>query len=90
MNVDPALTAFLITVAFLTGLPGWLTGVIIKKHALKSGETPSDWIPFSLLPYAFTRFQHPNQAVLVGSYLLMNLASWAALIALFVIYLSRK
>jgi len=88
--MDPALVTFLIVIAVLTGIPGWLTGSIIRKHAAQAGEAPSDWIPFSLLPFAFGRFHHPHRGLLVGTYLLMNLVSWAALIILVVMYLSRR
>ena len=88
--MDSTLTVFLVLIAVLTGLPGWLAGAVIKRHAQKEGETPNDWIPFGLLPYAFTRFRHPNRAALTGAYLLMNLVSWAALVALFVVYLAKK
>lgn len=88
--MDSALTAFLILIAALAGLPGWLAGAVIKRHALKEGEKPNDWIPFGLLPYAFTRFRHPNRAALTAAYLAMNLVSWAALIALFALYLAKK
>lgn len=88
--MDPALIAFLVAVAVLTGIPGWLTGAILKKHALREGETPNDWIPFSLIPYALARFRHPHRASIVGAYLLMNLVSWAALITLVALYASRR
>ncbi len=88
--MDPILVAFLVAIAVLTGIPGWLTGAILRKHALQEGETPNDWIPLSLLPYAFGRFRHPNRLPIVLAYLLMNLLSWAALVTLVVLYLSRR
>ena len=88
--MDPALIAFLVAIAVLAGIPGWLTGSILRRHALQAGESPNDWIPFSLLPFAFARFRHPHRAVLVGDYVVMNLLSWAALITLVAMYLSRK
>ncbi len=88
--MDQALVFFLVVVAVLTALPAWLTGTILKKHAQQAGEAPSDWIPFSLLPFAVRRFQHPNRALIAATYVVMNLVSWAALIALVVLYLSGK
>lgn len=87
--MDRSLAAFLVVIALLTGLPGWLTASIIRKHALQAGESPNEWIPFSLLPFAVARFQHPQRALLVSTYLLMNLVSWAAVIVLLVLYISR-
>ncbi len=88
--MDPALMAFLIAIAVLTGIPGWLTGTIFQGHAIQAGDPPNDWIPFSLIPFAFTRFRHPSRVFIAGAYLLMNLVSWAALITLAVLYASRK
>ena len=87
--MDRTLAAFLVAIALLTGLPGWLAASIIRRHALQAGESPSEWIPFSLIPFAVARFRHPQRVLLVSAYLLMNLVSWAAVIVLLVLYISQ-
>ena len=77
-----SLVVMLMLVAVMSALPAWLCGSILKKHARKEGGGGSDWIPFSLLPYAFTRFQHPHKAVILWGYVFSNVLLAASLIAL--------
>lgn len=79
------LQILLLIVAGLSALPAWLTVSILKRHAKQDGETWSDWIPLSLLPYAVRRFKHPHKAALVAGYVGGNLLFTAALLALIVL-----
>jgi hypothetical protein len=79
------LQTLLIIVAVAAGVPAWLTAAILKKHAAKAGEAPSDWIPLSVLPYALKRFQHPQKGAIVFGYLASNLLFTAAVIAVLVL-----
>ena len=72
-------------VAALSALPAWLCGSILKKHAKQDGGAGSDWIPLSLLPYAFSRFQHRHKGAIVFGYLFSNLLLAAAVIAILVL-----
>jgi len=82
------LQILLLVVAGLAALPAWLTVSILKRHAKQDGETWSDWIPLSLLPYAIRRFKHRHKAAIVGGYVGGNLVFTAALLALVVMRLS--
>lgn len=79
------LQTVLIVVAVVAALPAWLTASILKKHAAKAGESPSDWIPLSVLPFALKRFQHPQKGAIVFGYLASNLLFTAAVIAVLVL-----
>ena len=71
----------LIVVAFLSALPAWLTASILTRHAKTDGETPSGWIPFSVLPYAISRFQHRHKPAIVFGYVASNLVFAGVVIA---------
>lgn len=73
------LQTVLIVVAIAASLPAWLTASILKKHAKKAGEMPSDWIPLSVLPFALGRFRHPQKGAIVFGYLTSNAFFVAAL-----------
>ena len=77
-----------LVVAALAALPAWLTVSILKRHAKQDGETWSDWIPLSLLPYAIRRFKHRHKPAIVAGYVGGNLVFTAALIAFVVMRLS--
>ena len=79
------LQTLLIVVAVVAAIPAWLTASILKKHAAKAGEQPSDWIPLSVLPFALKRFQHPQKGAIVFGYLASNLLFTAAVIAVLVL-----
>ena len=81
---NPFVTPLLI-VAVLAALPAWLCGSILKRHAAKDGGAGSDWIPLSLLPYGFTRFQHRHKIAILWGYLFSNLLFAAAIIGLIVV-----
>jgi hypothetical protein len=83
------LQTVLIVVAVAAGLPAWLTASILKKHATKAGESPSDWIPLSVLPFALKRFQHPQKGAIVFGYLASNLLFTAAVIAVLILRFGR-
>ena len=84
-----SLAVMLVLVAVMSALPAWLCGSILKKHASKDGGAGSDWIPFSLLPYAFTRFQHPHKAAILWGYVFSNVLLAASLIALLLVLRHR-
>ena len=88
MNVP--LLAFLIVMAVLSILPGWLTGNIIKKYADKEGITGLDWIPFRLLPYAIKDFKHRNKFAIVWGYVFCNLLFTTAVIAIILVIRSGE
>ena len=69
-------------VAALSAGPAWLCGSILKKHAAKDGGAGSDWVPLSLLPYGFTRFQHRHKIAIVWGYLFSNLLFAGAVVAI--------
>lgn len=73
------LQTLLLVVAAASALPAWLTASILKKHAKQAGEPPSDWIPFSVLPFALARFRHPQKGAIVFGYLASNAFFAAAL-----------
>lgn len=79
------LQTLLIVVAVVSAIPAWLTASILKKRAAAAGESPSDWIPLSVLPFALKRFQHPQKGAIVFGYLASNLIFTAAVIG--VLYL---
>ncbi|HEX7896388.1 MAG TPA: hypothetical protein VF950_01315 [Planctomycetota bacterium] len=79
------LQTLLIVVAIVAALPAWLTASILKKHAAKAGESPSDWIPLSVLPFALKRFAHPQKAAIVFGYLASNLLFTAAVVAVLIL-----
>ena len=83
--MDPALIACIVIIAVLAAVPAWLCGSILKKHAKKDGGAGSDWIPLSLLPYGFSRFQHRHKGAIVFGYLFSNLLFAAAVITLIVV-----
>jgi len=70
----------LIVVAFLSALPAWLTASILTRHAKADGESPSGWIPLSVLPYALSRFKHRHKPAIVFGYVASNLV-FAAVVA---------
>ena len=72
----------LIAVAFLAALPAWLTGSILTRHAKADGETPSSWIPMSVLPYAVSRFRHRHKPAIVFGYVASNLVFAAVVVAI--------
>ena len=80
--MDPALIAVVVTIAVLAAVPAWLCGSIQRRHAAKDGGAGSDWIPLSLLPYGFSRFQHRHKGAIVFGYLFSNLLFAASVIAL--------
>lgn len=80
--MDPALRWLFLTLALLSALPAWLCGGILRRHAQADGESPSEWIPFSVLPYAFTRFRHANKLAILWAYLFSNLLFVGAVIGL--------
>jgi len=80
MNTELAILCGI--VAALCAGPAWLCGSILKKHAKKDGGAGSDWIPLSLLPYGFSRFQHRHKGAIVFGYLFSNLLFAASVIAL--------
>jgi len=83
--MDPALIACIVIIAVLAAVPAWLCGSILKKHAKKDGGAGSDWIPLSLLPYGFSRFQHRHKGAIVFGYLFSNLLFAASVIALILV-----
>lgn len=85
---DP-MVLFLSLVAALAMVPSWLCGSILRRHAAKDGGAGSDWIPLSLLPYGWGRFQHPHKIAIVWGYLFSNLLFAGALVAL-AVYLKTK
>lgn len=70
-------------------VPAILSGSILKKYARQEGAGGLDWIPFGLLPYALTRFQHKSKFAIVWAYVFFNLVSLAAIVVL-VILLRRS
>lgn len=80
----------LVAVAVLSALPAWLTVSILKRHAKQDGETWSDYIPLSLLPYAVRRFKHPHKGAIVAGYVGANLVFTAALLAVLVLRLGNR
>jgi len=83
------LAVMLVVVAVLAALPAWLCGSILRKHAAKEGGAGSDWIPLSLLPYGFTRFQHPHKIAILWGYLFSNLLLAGSVIALIIVLRQR-
>ena len=83
------LAVMLVVVAVLAALPAWLCGSILRKHAAREGGAGSDWIPLSLLPYGFTRFQHRHKIAILWGYLFSNLLFAASVIALVVVLRQR-
>lgn len=79
-----------VVVAVVSAIPAWLTASILKKHAAKAGESPSDWIPLSVLPFALRRFEHPQKAAIVFGYLASNLLFTAAVIAVLVLRFGKR
>lgn len=79
-----------VVVAVVSAIPAWLTASILKKHAAKAGESPSDWIPLSVLPFALRRFAHPQKAAIVFGYLASNLLFTAAVIAVLVLRFGKR
>ncbi len=88
--MDPMLLTFLLVIAVIAALPAWLCGSILKKHADQDGGAGSDWIPLSLLPYGFGRFQHRHKGAIVFGYLFGNLLFAAAIIALIIVFKRRS
>lgn len=84
------LQTLLIVVAAASAIPAWLTASILKKHATKAGEQPSDWIPLSVLPFALKRFQHPQKGAIVFGYLASNLIFTAAVIAVLFLRFGKR
>ena len=85
---NPFVTPLLV-VAVLAAFPAWLCGSILKRHAAKDGGAGSDWIPLSLLPYGFTRFQHRHKIAIVWGYLFSNLLFAGAVIGLILVLRNR-
>ena len=72
----------LLVVAFLSALPAWLTASILTRHAKADGESPSSWIPMSVLPYAIARFKHRHKPAILFGYVASNLVFAAVVIAI--------
>jgi hypothetical protein len=88
--MDPTLVAFLVILAVLGALPAWLTGNILKRRAKDDGAGGTDWVPLGFLPYGLTRFKHPKKGAIVWGYVFSNLVSWGAIVALLILFWSRK
>ena len=88
--MNTPLLAFLITMGVITLLPGWLTGNIIRKYADRVGAGATDWIPFSLLPYAIREFKHPNKFAILWGYVFCNLLFTGTAIAIVIVVVNRQ
>ena len=76
--------------ATITLIPGWLTGNIIRKYAERGGSSVTDWIPFSLLPYALREFKHSNKFAIVWGYVFCNLLFTGTMIAIVIVVIKRQ
>jgi hypothetical protein len=83
------IVVFIVIVGALSALPAWLSGSILKKHAVKDGGAGSDWLPLSLLPYGLGRFQHRHKIAIVWGYLFSNLLFVGAVVALVIVLKAR-
>ena len=83
--MDPALLAFLIVIAVLSLIPGWITGSILKKYARQDGAASIDWIPFGLLYYGLTRFRHKQKFLLVWAYFFSNFVFIGTIVAFLIL-----
>ena len=88
--MDTPLVLFLVILAGLTMIPGWLTGSILKKASREEGGGGTEWIPLGYLVYGLRRFKHPKKTAILWGYLFSNILSWGAIIALLVIFLRKK
>ena len=88
--MDPAIVVFLAIVAGVSIVPAWLSGAVVRKHAQRDGEAPSEWIPFAILPYAFARFRHQNKFAIVFAYVFFNLVFLGAIAAFFILRQQAK
>jgi hypothetical protein len=84
-----SLVVLLVLVAVMSALPAWLCGSILKKSAAQDGGAGSDWIPFSLLPYGFSRFRHPHKSAILWGYVFSNVILVASVITLVVVLRHR-
>ncbi len=88
--MDTTLVAFLAVLAVVGGIPAWLTGNILKRSSQAEAGGGTDWVPLGFLPYGLTRFKHPKKGAIVFGYVVFNLVSWAAIIALVWLFYTRK
>ncbi len=86
--MDTAVVTFLISLAVLSALPAWVAGSVLKRHARQDGEEASEWVPFSILPYAFTRFRHKNRFAILWAYVFSNLVFSGAIVTLVILRFS--
>ena len=89
-RMDKPLIAFLIAVAVITSLPGWLTGSILKKASRASGGGGTEWLPLGFLGFGLKEFQHPRKGAILFGYVFSNLLSWGAILTLVAIVLKAK
>ena len=87
--MDNSLLTFLIVLAILSGIPGWITRSILKKHCEKDGGSGTDWLPFGFLPYAFSQFKHPHRGAIVWAYLFANLIFFGVVATLIVLRFAK-
>ena len=83
--MDSGVLAFLIAILVLSGIPGWLTGGILKKYARQDGAGGLDWIPFGLLAYGLRHFRHPQKGLIVWAYFFSNLLFLGAIAAILIL-----
>lgn len=88
--MDQPLIVFLVLIAFLTMIPGWLTGSILKKASRETGGGGTEWLPLGYLGFGLKEFQHPKKTAIVWGYVFSNLLSWGAILTLAVIFLKNK
>lgn len=89
-RMDKPLVVFLVVVALITALPGWLTGSILKKASRAEGGGGTEWVPLGYLPYGLREFKHPRKGAILFGYVFSNLLSWGAILTLVAIFIKSK
>jgi hypothetical protein len=88
--MDSTVVGFLVILAVVGAIPAWLTGNILKRACQSEAGWGTDWVPLGFLPYGLSRFKHPKKGAIVFGYLVFNLVSWGAIIALIWLFYTRK